>query len=152
MARELNEETEVEEILRRQDEALLLVERLRLEEPFERPRGDRAPEGRRDFRRWPTPEGIELELHDGERWHPMTILDMGTGGVRVGNLPRWAEGPVPARLKAPGIPSIIALADMMWRDAPSGKAGLRFEFLDDEEREQWADGLIDALLVRYAVG
>jgi len=40
---------------------------------------------------------------------------------------------------------------VMWRDK-QGKAGIRFEFTDNEERDQWSGGLIDALLARHALG
>jgi len=46
-------------------------------------------------------------------------------------------GPAPARLKAPGITGVLALADVMWRDK-EGRAGVRFEFHDDEERDLWS--------------
>jgi hypothetical protein len=41
----------------------------------------------------------------------------------------------------------------MWREGGGNdvKAGLRFEFQDDEERDQWSGGLIDALLARHAL-
>ncbi|MDX1933640.1 MAG: PilZ domain-containing protein [Capsulimonadales bacterium] len=140
---------DVEEALLRQDEALALLERLRAEEPVARKKSQ-VGGGRRDFRRWPTPPGVTVEFHNGERWHAMDCLDMGTGGARLGQLPDWVRGPVPARLKAPGLVSVITLADVMWRDR-EGKAGLRFEFLDDEERELWAAALIDALLAGHAL-
>ena len=153
MASEFDENDDnVEDILLRQDEAMVLLERLRAEEPFLPPRREPGGDGRRDFRRWPTPEGVALELHDGEQWHPTEIVDMGLGGVCVHRLPSWVKGPVPARLKAPGISAVLTLADVMWRDKGADKAGLRFEFLDEEDREQWSGGLIDALLARYAVG
>ena len=56
-------EGEVEAALRRQDEALVLLERLRAEEPFAFS-GVRKNTGddRRDFRRWATPPGIAVEM------------------------------------------------------------------------------------------
>ena len=60
------------------------------------------------------------------------------------------KGPSPARLKAAAMPSLLVLADVMWRDR-EGKAGVRFEFADEEERDQWSGGLIDALLARHAL-
>lgn len=144
-------EEDVESILRRQDEAMALLERLRLDEPVLPVRDSLTGGGRRDFRRWPTPEGVTIELHDGERWHPIPCADMGIGGARLNMLPAWVKGPVPARLKAPGIFSVLVLADVMWRESNEGKAGMRFDFVDNEERDQWSGGLIDALLARYAL-
>ncbi len=159
---DLNNETtnfemdeDVEAALRRQDEALSLLERLRAAEPYRRAVSEGTGGGRRDFRRWPTPDGVTLELHNGERWTPGDCLDMGVGGARMSSLPAWAEGPFPARLKAPELPNaILVLADIMWRDGVNGagKAGLRFEFLDEEERDAWSGALIDALLARHALG
>ena len=149
---------DVEEILRRQDEAMALLERLRVEEPFLAPHPEHSGGGRRDFRRWPAPEGVTIELHDGARWHETVCTDMGVGGARVSHLPFAMQGPAPARLKAPGVAPILVLADVMWREGvgggdgrEGGKAGLRFEFTDDEERDQWSGGLIDALLARHAL-
>lgn len=144
-------DADVEEALRLQDEAMALLERLRSEEPYrDADQSDHLGGGRRDFRRWPPPEGVTLELHDGLKWHGADVLDLGMGGARLNRLPRWLRGPVPARLKAPAMPALLVLADVMWRDR-EGKAGLRFEFTDDEEREQWSGGLIDALLARHAL-
>jgi hypothetical protein len=140
---------DVEEALERQDAALQLLERLRAEEPLAKPRSAIGG-GRRDFRRWPTPPGVTLEAHNGKRWSPLSCLDMGVGGVRLEKLPTWVQGPVPARLKAPGITGILVLADIMWKDR-EGRAGLRFEFHDEEERELWSGALIDALLARHAL-
>jgi CTP:molybdopterin cytidylyltransferase MocA len=140
---------DVEEALQRQDEAIALLERLRAEEPVARKKS-LVGGGRRDFRRWPTPPGVTVEIHNGTRWTDVDCLDMGTGGARVDKLPAWVLGPVPARLKAPGLVSVITLADVMWRDH-EGRAGLRFEFLDEEERELWSGALIDALLARHAL-
>ncbi len=130
---------------------MALLERLRAEEPFLPPQGEHTGGGRRDFRRWPTPEGVTLELHDGLRWHKTDCIDLGIGGARLSRLPSWVKGPAPARLKAPAMASVLVLADVMWHDAPAGQAGLRFEFYDEEERDQWSGGLIDALLARHAL-
>jgi len=146
---------DVEAALRRQDEALALLDRLRAAEPYRNALPEGTGGGRRDFRRWPTPDGVTLELHDGERWSLGDCLDMGVGGARMASLPVWAEGPVPARLQAPELPNaVLVLADIMWRDGVGGKgkAGLRFEFQDDEERDAWSGALIDALLARHALG
>ena len=143
---------DVEEILRRQDEAMALLERLRIAEPLATQKGVDGPDGRRDFRRWPTPDGVAVELHDGERWQATDCTDLGIGGGRVRQLPAWVEGPAPARLKAPTGPGVLVLADVMWRDRKTDTAGLRFEFLDNEERDLWAEQLIDALLARYSLG
>ena len=144
-------EEDIEEILRRQDEAMALLERLRLAEPVGSAADERDGGGRRDFRRWPIPEGVTLELHDTSRWQAIPCSDMGIGGARISALPEWMRGPVPARLKAGSGPAILTLADTMWRDAESGAAGLRFEFLDIEERDYWTGVLIDALLARYSL-
>lgn len=141
---------EVEDILRRQDEAMALLERLRAEEPF-LPAKQAVGGGRRDFRRWPAPPGVTVEAHDGLRWHTLDCVDMGVGGARLAGLPDWAEGPMPARLRAPGVNAVLVLADVMWRDKKDNKAGVRFEFQDDEERDQWSGALIDALLARHAL-
>ncbi len=142
---------DIEAILRRQDEALALLELLRL---AERPAvGADAPKGggRRDFRRWPLPEGVKLELHDGERWHATDCSDVGIGGARLNGLPPWFQGPGPARLSVGGSTAALVLADIMWRDAKTGVAGLRFDFVDNEDRDQWTGRLIDALLARYSL-
>jgi len=141
--------TDIEAILRRQDEALVLLERLRAEEPLAHAR-QQAGGGRRDFRRWPTPPGVTVEMHDGLKWQAAECLDMGVGGARLGRLPAWVEGPIPARLRAPGVGGVIVLADVMWKDR-EGRAGLRFEFQDDEERDLWSGALIDALLAGHAL-
>ena len=144
---------DVEEVLRLQDEALALLERLRAEEPFIRPHVAHGG-GRRDFRRWPTPPGVVIELHNGLRWVAADCLDLGVGGARVEHLPTWVRGPVPGRLVAPGIASaVLVLCDVMWKDGAGkdAKAGVRFEFQDEEERELWSGALIDALLARHAL-
>jgi hypothetical protein len=140
---------DVEAALDRQDAALGLLERLRAEQPLLRRRAS-AGGGRRDFRRWPTPPGVTLELHDGLRWHDIPCMDMGVGGARIERVPEWAQGPAPARLKAPGLPGILVLSDVMWKDR-DGRAGLRFEFQDEDERDAWSGALIDALLARHAL-
>jgi hypothetical protein len=153
MASRQQDPGDVEEILRLQDEAMALLERLRVEEPLQPAHVDHMGGGRRDFRRWPPPEGVTLEMHDGLRWHRAECTDMGVGGARVNRLPFTVKGPVPARLKAPGIATVLVLSDVMWREGGGNdvKAGLRFEFQDDEERDQWSGGLIDALLARHAL-
>jgi len=145
---------EVEDALRRQDEAMQMLERLRSEEPILGAHDSGVDSaGRRDFRRWPTPDGVTLEFHDGTRYHQADVDDIGVGGARLHTLPAWMKGPVPARLKAPGMTvAALVLADVMWRDGADGGAGVRFEFYDNEDRENWAGGLIDALLARFAVG
>lgn len=148
---ETDETADVEEILRRQDEALALLERLRANEPFAPASAEHEGGGRRDFRRWPAPPGVTLEMHDGLDWHAADCQDMGVGGARLNSLPSWVKGPAPARLKAPGNQPVLVLADVMWRDGQAGSAGLRFEFQDDEERDQWSGALIDALLARHAL-
>lgn len=142
---------DVEEALRLQDEALSLLERLRAASTYRQRRKDSGVEKRRQFRRWPSPEGITVELHDGERWHPVAVFDIGVGGARIDALPKWMQGPAPCRLGAPSVQGILVLADIMWRTGPQKGAGLRFEFDDAEERDAWYDGLIDALLAKHAV-
>lgn len=143
---------DVEEALRRQEEALALLERLRIALPPPGTVPGEQARGRRDFRRWPTPDGVTLELHDGAEWQAAPILDMGIGGSRLPSVPAWMLGPAPARLRAPACAGILVLADIMWRDKKSGGGGVRFEFLSTEERDEWADSLLDALLARYSVG
>lgn len=140
---------DVEQALHRQDEALALLERLRAEELPSRPKAQIGG-GRRDFRRWPTPPNVTLQFHDGLRWHPIPSLDMGVGGARLDKLPSWVEGPVPARLSAPGVGGVLVLTDVMWKDR-DGRAGIRFEFHDDDERDLWGGALVDALLARHAL-
>ena len=142
---------DVEEALRRQDEALALLERLRIAEPAvasePHPGG-----GRREARRWTAPKSVTVELHDGLTWRTVTCSDLGIGGARLTAVPAWLEGPAPIRLKGASGPAVLGLADLMWRDAKMGAAGLQFEFADPEERDQWTVLLIDALLARYALG
>ncbi|MGI4792335.1 MAG: PilZ domain-containing protein [Janthinobacterium lividum] len=145
-------EDDVEAALRRQDEALALLERLRITEPSG-PKSDEAPGGgRRDFRRWPAPEGITVHLHDGSTWQPAPSSDLGVGGARLNTVPAWLLGPVPVRLQGVTGPAVLTLGDLVWRDSKSGAAGLRFEFSDAEEHDRWTAILIDALLARYALG
>jgi hypothetical protein len=146
----LEHDEDVENILQRQDEAMALLERLRAAEPAGRGEPESPGGGRRQFRRWPTPPGVSLDLHDGERWHPVDCSDMGVGGARVTLLPAWVKGPSPARLKASKAPAVLVLSDIMWRDG-SGAAGLGFDFLDREDHELWATSLIDALLAQYSL-
>ena len=145
-------EAEVEAALRRQDEALALLERLRITEPPGPKSGDTAGGGRRDFRRWPAPEGVTVEMHDGFVWQPAASSDLGIGGVRLAVVPDWLDGPVPVRLRGVSGPAVLTLGDLMWRDTATGAAGLRFEFSDPEEHDLWTAILIDALLARYALG
>jgi hypothetical protein len=143
---------EVEAILQRQDEAMALLERLRAEEGDQPASGTTSVDSRREFRRWPAPSTVTVELHNGAEWRPITCTDMGVGGAKVSGFPGWAEGPTPARLRAAPAAAVLVLADLMWQEKASGIAGLRFEFFDNEERERWASSLIDALLAAYSVG
>lgn len=145
-------ENEMDMALRRQDEALALLERLRLAEASGPKSADAPGGGRRDFRRWPAPEGITVELHDGSGWQPVPASDLGVGGARLAPVPGWLDGPVPVRLRGASGPAILTLGDLMWRDGQSGAAGLRFEFSDAEDHDLWTAMLIDALLARYALG
>lgn len=141
---------EVEAILRRQDEALALLARLRTAEPYRKPKLDAEGQKRREFRRWPTPDGVKIEFHDGSKWNLVACKDMGIGGARL-IWPSGIEAPCPARLTTPTTPTALVLVDVMWRDSKSELVGIRFEFQDEDEREAWSGGLIDALLVRHAV-
>ena len=145
------EEIDVEEALRRQDEALALLERLRIAEPAVAAEAHPGG-GRREARRWTAPKSVTVELHDGLTWRAVTCSDLGIGGARLTTLPAWLEGPAPIRLRGASGPAVLGLADLMWRDAKMGSAGLQFEFGDPEERDQWTVVLIDALLARYALG
>ena len=147
----MKDDDDVETILLRQEEAMLLLERLRVAEPASMLHVQGGA-GRREARRWPTPDGVSLELHDGEQWRFADCVNLGIGGALVDHLPQWIRGPVPARLKtiAPG--AVLVLADVMWRDQKAGVAGVRFEFQDEEERDLWADLLVDSLLAKYSVG
>lgn len=140
-----------EEIFRRQDEAMALLERLRVAEPFVRTMPQHIGGGRRQFRRWPTPSGVTLELHDGSKWGRIECSDIGVGGARVIVLPSWANGPAPARLKALNAPAILVLSNVVWRDNNGTSAGLSFDFLGNDEHELWATSLIDALLAQYSL-
>ncbi len=146
------EDEDIEAVLQREDQALALLDRLRITEPAAPMPDSVSGGGRREGRRWPMPEGVTVELHDGERWQALPASDLGIGGVRVTSLPTWLEGPAPARLRGINGFAVLALADLMWRDGQTGAAGLRFEFQDTEERDQWTAMLIDALLARYALG
>ncbi len=148
MAEEFDD-PDIERALMRQDESMALLERLRLAEPLAKAKRDPAGGGRRDFRRWPMPAGVSLSLHDGTNWQRAYVADLGIGGARLTHLPPWMDGPAPARLASAQAPPILVLADIMWRDGAGG--GLRFEFGDSEERDQWTATLIDALLARYAL-
>ncbi len=150
---DMSGEEDIEAALRRQDEAMMLLERLRLAEPAAAMSGDAAVGGgRRDFRRWPAPEGVTVEMHDGSAWQPAPSSDLGIGGVRLSAVPAWLDGPVPVRLRGVSGPAVLTLGDLMWRDEKTGAAGLRFEFSDPEEHDLWTAILIDALLARYALG
>lgn len=146
----VEQDEDVEEILRRQDEAMALLERLRVSESAVHREPEHPGGGRRQFRRWPTPPGVTIELHDGADWRPVDATDMGVGGARVKVLPEWMKGPAPARLRAPKSPPVLVLSDVMWRDN-AGAAGLGFDFLDREDHELWATSLIDALLAQYSL-
>jgi hypothetical protein len=148
----LGAENELDMALRKQDEALALLERLRIAEASARKPADTPGGGRRDFRRWPAPEGITVELHDGGGWQPVSSSDLGIGGARLFTVPAWLDGPVPVRLRGEAGPTVLALGDLMWRDGKGGAAGLRFEFSDAEDHDLWTAMLIDALLARYALG
>ncbi|MBC8102803.1 MAG: PilZ domain-containing protein [Cytophagales bacterium] len=144
-------DSETEAALRRQDEALLLLERLRSEEPFGFSNAKKIPgQERRDFRRWAMPPGITIEMHDGTRWCKINCSDVGVGGARTDFLPSWADGPTPVRLKG-AAGAVIVLSDIMWHGTSANQAGIRFEFLDDEERDFWSGTLIDALLARHSL-
>ncbi len=146
------EDEDIERLLMKQDEALALLERLRIAEPMGTKEQTDAGGGRRDFRRWPAPEGVAVEMHDGERWQAAAFSDLGIGGARLTAVPAWLDGPVPVRLHGQSGPATLAMGDVMWRDGQTGAAGLRFEFQDPEERDGWTALLIDALLARYALG
>lgn len=149
---EIFDMNEVEAILQRQDEAMARLERLRAEERDQPPLSNSQPESRREFRRWPAPHTVTLELNDGKEWVQVNCTDMGVGGAKVSGFPPWAEGPTPARLRAAPATAVLVLTDVMWQDKRTGSAGLRFEFFDNEERDRWAGSLIDALLAAYSVG
>ncbi len=145
------DEWDVEEALRRQDEALTLLERLRIAEPTVASEAHPGG-GRREARRWTAPKSVTVELHDGLTWRAVTCSDLGIGGARLAAVPAWLQGPAPIRLRGASGPAILGLTDLVWRDAKTGAAGLQFEFGDPEERDQWTVLLIDALLARYALG
>jgi len=149
---EIFDMNEVEAILQRQDEAMALLERLRANERDQPSVSTTPADSRREFRRWPAPGTVTIELHDGKSWVPVKCTDMGVGGAKVSGFPDWAEGPTPARLRAAPAGAVLVLADLMWQEKSNAIAGLRFEFFDNEERDRWAGGLIDALLAAYSVG
>lgn len=144
------DDVDIEDVFRRQDEAMALLERLRIAEPAGAAPDAYAGGGRREGRRWPAPEGVRVELHDGDAWQEVDCSDLGIGGVRMATLPPWLNGPVPVRLRGQTGPAVLALGDLMWRDG-DGAAGLRFEFNDSEDHDRWTVLLIDALLARYAL-
>lgn len=144
-------ESELDAALRKQDEALALLERLRVSEPSAPKSADAPGGGRRDFRRWPAPEGVTVELHDGSGWRAVSSSDLGIGGARLAPVPAWLDGPVPVRLRGVAGPAVLTLGDLMWRDSETSAAGLRFEFADAEDHDLWTALLIDALLARYAL-
>lgn len=146
-----SEMEDIEAILERQEKAMNLLERLRMEEPIRIGGADLGGGGRRDFRRWPTPDSVQTEWHDGTRWQPVSCLDIGIAGGRFREWPQEAETPVPMRLRRDNTTVALILADMMWRDMQEGLAGMRFEFVDNEARDHWAVNLIDALLAQYAL-
>jgi hypothetical protein len=147
---EERDDIDIEEIFRRQDDAMILLERLRTSEPAVGAPQTQPGGGRRQFRRWPMPPGVTIELHDGETWHAVECTDMGVGGARVNRLPAWMNGPVPARLKSGEGVAVLVLSDIMWRDGNKA-AGLGFDFLGRDEHELWATSLIDALLAQYSL-
>lgn len=143
---------DLEAVLERQEAALQLLEQLRADMPMTRRRRRGVGGGRRDFRRWPTPDTVTVDLHDGRQWHRVETLDCGVPGVRVIGLPAFVgEGPAVARLTTPEGGVVLVLADVMWRDAKAGTAGLFFEFQTDSDREAWSEGIIEALLSRHAL-
>jgi hypothetical protein len=137
----------VETALQRQDSALRLLEHLRADQPLtERPRQPGGG-GRRAFRRWPAPETLQIDLHDGKTWLAVECQNIGVGGASISHLgPSLGDGPFAARLTTPDSGATLVLADVVWRDIKTGTLGVRFEFLDEEERDLWASGLIEALL------
>lgn len=138
---------DVERLLARQENALALLERLREADPLPLTDEEIAPsvlatnaDPRRETARAILPPHVRLDLHDGRAWQAVPCDDIGVGGAHVSALPEWAAGPTPARLLAtpPSSPAPLCLADIMWRDAAQGTAGLRFEFLSVEEQTLWA--------------
>ena len=146
-----SEEVDVEAILQREESAMALLERLRLKEPPSWKAEPNVGGGRRDFKRWPIPPGVSIELHDGQKWHLVECKDLAIGGARLVGLPTFAEGPTPARLIGSIPVPVLVLSDLMWIDREADMAGVHFEFLDNDERDLWAGSLIDALLARYAI-
>ncbi len=105
----MTEDEDIEEALRRQDEALALLERLRIAEPATSDTADAPGGGRRDFRRWPAPEGVTVEAHDGERWQSIPASDLGIGGVRFTHVPAWLQTPLPVRLRGTAGAAVLVL-------------------------------------------
>lgn len=135
-------EEEIELILRRQDDALELLGRLREIEPII----TTSSQPKRDIHRWRSSAAIKVEFHDGHQWHLVECSDIGVGGARLRSLPTWAEGPCPVRLSNVTSPGVLALSDVMWKNEDNGCTGIHFEFLDQEERDTWTNCLIDGLL------
>ncbi len=107
--------------------------------------------GRRDYRRWLTPDLVTVELYDDAVWHPVETLDCGIPGVRVIGLPAFVgNGPAVVRLTTPTC-SVLVLGNVMWSDKRAGTAGLYFEFNSDHDREAWFEGLVEALLSSHAL-
>lgn len=108
--------------------------------------------GRRDARRWIPPDTIEFEIYDGEGWHRLHALDCGVPGARVTNLPVFVkEGFVALRLTIPEDGVVLVAGEIMWLDAKAGIAGIQFTFENNEDREAWFEGLVEALLSRHAM-
>ncbi|MBC7807427.1 MAG: PilZ domain-containing protein [Akkermansiaceae bacterium] len=108
--------------------------------------------GRRDSRRWIPPETVTIEVYDGELWHALEALDCGIPGVRVMDLPGFVgDGPAVVRLTTPDSGVVLVTGDVMWHDREAGTAGLHFTFQNDEDREAWFGGLVEALLSRHAM-
>ena len=144
-----NPSDDIELDFERQEQAMALLERLRIAEPLAAAPAIPAGGGRRDSRRWPCPDDISIQIHDTTQWQPVACVDIGLGGARLAAIPVWMQGPAPLRLKASAAHPILVLADVMWREAAGG--GVRFEFGDPEERDQWTAALIDALLAKYSL-
>ncbi|MBC8136721.1 MAG: hypothetical protein H8F28_12605 [Fibrella sp.] len=108
--------------------------------------------GRRDSRRWTPPSSVTFEIYDGETWHFVEALDCGIPGVRVTRLPAFVgENPAVMRLTTPDSGVVLVTGDVMWKDSRAGTAGIQFTFQNDEDREAWFEGLVEALLSRHAM-
>lgn len=108
--------------------------------------------GRRDSHRWVPPDTVTFELYDGETWQRVEALDCGIPGVRVMDLPEFVgNGPTIVRLTTPDSGIVLVTGDVMWHDKKAGTAGLQFTFQNDEDREAWFEGLVEALLSRHAM-